>query len=190
MSFPFLLLAISVASGILVSSLFFLPSSASMPGLVAFLFAAWLAYFLRKTRLSLACALAAVFFLGAGLYFRAEQDYRHNSLAQLDLDGYADFTGRLYRSPSYGIDRTYLYLKTESIRYLGREQKAVGNLRVAVLHASKYPSPIHVNAGDKIKVNPGSRTSIGARTFIGRLSPKAHSSWNSSNGARRCRCRA
>ncbi len=162
---PFLFLAVSVASGILISSLLFLPSSVLMPGLVACLSAAWLAYFLRRTRLSLTCALAAVFFLGAGLYFRAEHNYQSNSLVQVSIDGYADFTGRLYRSPSYGTDRTYLYLKTESIRYLGREQKAVGNLRVAVLHASEYPSPLDFRAGDKIKISAQIQTSDDYRNF-------------------------
>jgi competence protein ComEC len=162
---PFLLLAVSLASGILLSSLVVLPLSVSVSGLVACLAAAWLAYFWRKTKLSLAMVLATVFFLGVGLYSQADQNYRHNSLTQFDFNGYADFIGRLFRSPSYGADRTYLYLKAESIRYLGREQKVEGNLRVAVLHASQYPSPLDFKAGDRIMVSAQIQTARDYRNF-------------------------
>jgi competence protein ComEC len=162
---PFLLLAVSLASGILLSSLVFLPLYVSVSGLLACLVSAWLAFFWRKNNLSLTFVLAAVFFLGIGLYSQADQSYRRNPLQHFDFSGYADFTGRLSRSPSYGTDRTYLYLRTESIHYLGREQRVEGNLRIAVLHASQYPSPLDLRAGDRIKVSAQIQTARDHRNF-------------------------
>ncbi len=165
MTSPFLRLAVSLASGILLSSLVFVPLSVSVSGLLVCLILAWLAFFWRKNNLTLAFVLAAVFFLGIGLYSQADQNYRHNPLQRFDFGGYADFTGRLSRSPSYGAERTYLYLRTESLNYLGREQTVEGNLRITVLHTAQYPSPLDLRAGDRIKVSAQIQTSRDHRNF-------------------------
>jgi competence protein ComEC len=115
--------------------------------------AAWLAYFRKRNTLAFALALPAALFLGWTLYAQHDTDYDRNPVKKFVLDGYADFSGRLYRSPSYGIGRTHLFLRVEKIGVQGRDIKARGNLRVAVLHPSVYPSTLRLEAGDRITVS-------------------------------------
>ncbi len=153
MPFPFLYLAISLASGILFSSLLSLPFLLCVLGLVGSLILSWLAFFLKKDGLAFAFILAATVFLGLSLYSRENKNYEKNPVKVFDFNGYADFYGRLYRSSSYGVGRTYLFLRVEKIRYLNKEEKAEGNLRVTVLHPGQYPSPLRLKVGDKVKVS-------------------------------------
>lgn len=153
MPFPFLYLAISLASGILFSSLLSLPFLLCALGLVGFLILSWLAFLLKKDGLAFAFILAATVFLGLSLYSRENKNYEKNPVKVFDFNGYADFYGRLYRSSSYGVGRTYLFLRVEKIRYLNKEEKAEGNLRVTVLHPGQYPSPLRLKVGDKVKVS-------------------------------------
>jgi competence protein ComEC len=153
MLFPFLYLAGLLSAGIFLASA--LPISLFIPvaALLACLVAAWPAYFRKRHRLALAFALPAALFLGWTLYALHDSRYEQNPVKEFDCDGYADFSGRLYRSPSYGVGRTHLFLRVEKIGVRGRDVKARGNLRVAVLHPSIYPSPLKLEAGDRIIVS-------------------------------------
>jgi len=153
MPFPFLYLAISLALGILFSSLLPLPFFICVLGLAGSLVFAWLTFFLKKNRLAFALSLIATFFLGLNLYSRENKVYEQNPIKRFDFNGYADFYGRLFKSPSYGVGKTYLFIKVEKISYLNKEEKAEGNLRVSVLHPAQYPSPLKLKVGDRIKVS-------------------------------------
>jgi competence protein ComEC len=150
---PFLYLAVSLSSGILLGSRFAPAPATAVAGLLTCLGTAWLAYSLKKNTLSLGLALLATAFIGAGIQARANSDYERNPVRELDFPGYADFYGRLYRSPSLGIGKTTLFLRTEKTSSQGREVKVRGNLRVTVLHPSSFPSPLEVKAGDRLKVS-------------------------------------
>jgi len=150
---PFLYLAVSLSSGILLGSWLAPAPATAVAGLLTCLGAAWLAHSLKKNTLSLGLALLATVFLGAGVYAQADSDYERNPVRELDIPGYADFWGRLYRSPSLGIGKTTLFLRAEKTSSQGREVKVRGNLRVTVLHPSAYPSPLEVRAGDRLKVS-------------------------------------
>ena len=151
--YPFLFLAISLALGILLASLVPLPLGLSVVGLLACLAAGWAAYLLRKNRGAFAAALLAAVFLGSGLCTKCGADYEANPLKKFDFAEYADFTGRLYASPGFGVGRTYLFLEVEKISFANREIEAPGRLRVTVLHPEKYPSPVRLKAGDRVKVS-------------------------------------
>ncbi|MEW5900365.1 MAG: DNA internalization-related competence protein ComEC/Rec2 [Acidobacteriota bacterium] len=153
MPFPFLYLASSLAAGILLSSLLLPSLLLSIGGLFFCLSSAWLAYFLRKDKACLAAALLALLFLGMGLQTRESSEYEKNAVKRFDFNGYADFSGRLFRSPAFGVGRTQLFLRLEKIAYRNREEKARGNLRVTVLHPSIYPSPLRLKVGDRVKVS-------------------------------------
>ena len=153
MPFPFLFLAISLASGILFSSLLSLPFLPCVLGLVGSLTVSWLFFLLKKDRLAFALILAATVLLGLNLHSRENRSYEKNPVKIFDFNGYADFYGRLYRSSSYGVGRTYLFLRVEKTCYLNTEEKAEGNLRVTILHPGKYPSPLKLKVGDRVKVS-------------------------------------
>jgi competence protein ComEC len=153
MLFPFLYLAGSLSSGIFLASVL---STALFIPVVAFLTSlatAWLAYFRKRDKLAFALALPATLLLGWTLYAQHDIDYERNPVKKFVLDGYSDFSGRLYRSPSYSVGRTHLFLRVEKISVQGRDLKARGNLRVTVLHPSVYPSPLKLKAGDRITVS-------------------------------------
>lgn len=153
MASPFLYLAVSLSSGILLGSRFTPAPAVVLIGLLAWLGAAWLSYAFRKNTLSFGLALLATTFLGACIQAKSDSDYERNPLKNLAVSGYADFLGRISRSPSYGNDRTYLFLKTERALYQGKELPVPGRLRVSVLHPSTYPSPLELKAGDSVKVS-------------------------------------
>jgi len=167
MACPFLFLAVSLASGILLGSRLAPAPAIAVIGLLTCLGAAWTAYSLKKNTLSLGLALLATIFLGANIYAQADNDYERNPIKKLDFSGYADFCGRLYRSPSFGIGRTTLFLRIEKASFQGREVKARGNLRVTVLHPSAYPSPLEVKAGDRVKVSAQLLSTHNFRNFGG-----------------------
>jgi competence protein ComEC len=153
MLFPLLHLAVSLSLGIYLASVFPIPLCVPVVSLVVSLAAAWLAYRREKNRFAFALALVSVLFVGWGLYAREDARYERNPVKTFAHDSYADFSGRLYRAASFGIDRTLLYLRVETIAVRGASTAARGNLRVAVLHSSTYPSPLGYRAGDRISVS-------------------------------------
>jgi len=153
MLFPFLYLAGSLSGGIYLASRFPVPLFIPVLALLISLAAGWLAYSRGKNRLPFTLTLASALFLGWSLYARHDIRYDRNLVKVFVHDGYADFSGRLYRSPSFGIGRTYLFIRVESIAVQGVSIAAQGNLRVTVLHASGYPSPLKFRTGDRISVS-------------------------------------
>jgi competence protein ComEC len=165
---PFVYLAVSLSAGILLGSRLAPGLAVAVIGLLTCAGTAWLAYSLKRNALSLGLALLATVFLGATTLTLASKDYEQNPLRGLNFPGYADFTGRIYRSPSFGIGRTALFLRTEKIFSQGTERKARGNLRITVLHPSTYPSPLEVRAGDRVRVSARPLSPEGFRNFGGR----------------------
>ncbi|MBN2408839.1 MAG: DNA internalization-related competence protein ComEC/Rec2 [Candidatus Aminicenantes bacterium] len=167
MACPLLYLGLSLSAGIGLG--FCLSPAPAIPaiGLLTCLAASWPAYFLKKNTLSLALALLATALLGAGAYAQADKDYSRNALRKLDFSGYADFVGRLYRSPSLGAGRTTLFLRVEDASFQGKKTAARGNLRVSVLHPSAYPSPLELKTGDRVKVSAQFLSARGFRNFGG-----------------------
>jgi competence protein ComEC len=153
MLFPFLFLAAGLSAGIFLGSVLSLAVFIPVTALLIFLAVAWLAYFRKVNRLAFVLALGAVFFLGWSRYAQSDTDYERNPVRTFAGGGYADFTGRLYRSPSYAIGRTHLFLRAERIGFQGGDTAARGNLRVAVLHRLVYPSPLRLKAGDRVRVS-------------------------------------
>jgi len=153
MPFPFLFLTISLSSGILFASQAPIPLLFLVFLLLASLIASWLGFALRHNRLAFAFILAATCFLGMTLYTERDHGYEDNALRRFGQAGYVDFSGRLYKSPSSGQGRTFLYLRVEKIRRLNREEKFEGNLRVSVLHPDRHPSPLKLLAGDRISLS-------------------------------------
>ena len=151
--FPFLFLATALAAGILLGSLLSLPTEVIVIGLLGSLTAAWAAYLMRRQRGAFAAVLIAAVFLGSGWYAKESRDYEANALKRFDYGDYADFSGRLFRSPGFAVGKTYLYVDVERISFANKEIEARGNLRVTVLHPDKYPSPIRLRAGDRVKVS-------------------------------------
>ncbi len=153
MARPLLYLAVSLCGGILLASLLAPAPGGAAVGLLTCLGAAWLSYFSDRNTLALVLALSATAFLGAGLYSQSGLDYDRNSLKNLPFPGYADFHGRISRSPSLGIGRTSLYLKTDQVHFQRKAFHVQGRLRVSVLHRSTYPPPLDFKTGDRIKVS-------------------------------------
>jgi len=152
MRFPFLYLAISLSAGIATASLVNVPSFLSLCLIGFALCCAWLAYGFRRNRFSFGFILVTTFFIGFSLYQHESREYENNPLHHFDLAAYADFTGRLYQSPSLGPGRTVLFLKVEKIRFQNREEAIRGNLRVSVLHPDSFFSPLQLRAGDRVRI--------------------------------------
>ncbi len=165
MACPFLYLAVSLSSGIILGSRLAHTPVIILSALLISLCSAWLAYSLKKNTLSLGLVLLATLILGAAIHTHAKNENERNSVKRLDLSGYTDFYGRLYRSPSLGLGRTTVFLRTEKIAIRGREVEARGNLRVSVLHPSAYPSPLEVRSGDRVRISAQLQPAPGLRNF-------------------------
>ncbi len=152
MPFPFLFLVVSLAAGIFVASLMSWPILVPFSFMAVALICAFLAYWRHYNRLSMGFLLGTTFFLGLVVYTHQDHLYENNALRRFDLPAYADFTGHLYRSPSFGQGVTFLYLKVEKIRFQNREEKVKGNLLVSIHHPEQYPSPLRLRAGEMVCV--------------------------------------
>ena len=153
MPFPFFFLAIALALGILFSELLSLPLLLWILGFFGILLLAWLFYSIRKNYFSFLLVLIATFFLGASLHFQEAKTYESTPLRHFEAEDYVDIYGKLYRSPSSGKDRTYLFLEVEKIRSQDRLEEIRGRVKVTVSHPSQYPPPFRLFTGDKIKVS-------------------------------------
>ena len=165
MPFPFLFLAISLASGILLSTLLSFSLLTWILSLMASLACAWLFFLLRKEGQAFLFILISTLLLGASLYSLSNRNFDDNSLRKLRLSNYADFYGTLYKSPSRGPDSDFLFIKVKKVFYENEEQKIRGNLRVTVHHSSEFSSPLKLFVHDKIKVSARLLSSRGYRNF-------------------------
>ena len=165
MRFPFLFLALSLASGILLASLLSLPLFSWILSLAASLACGWLCYSIHKNKLAFVFVLLATVLLGAGLYTSTNIDFEDNSLRKLEFTAYADFTGNIYKSPSRGLDKDVLFIRVEKVSYQNKEQKIRGNLRVTVPHSSEHALPHDLFVHDKVKVSARLLPHHGFRNF-------------------------
>ncbi|NQT80427.1 MAG: DNA internalization-related competence protein ComEC/Rec2 [Candidatus Aminicenantes bacterium] len=153
MPFPFLFLALSLALGILFSSLLSFSLLSLVLSMIACLACAWLLYPLQKHKLSFLFVLFTTFLFGASLYTFSSRSFEENSLRKLKQTTYTDFYGTLYKSPSFGIAKDYLFLKVKKVVYQNKEEKINGNLRITVPRSSEFPAPLSLYARDKVKVS-------------------------------------
>ena len=153
MPFPFLFLALPFVTGILFSSFVSISLLSLVLSLVASLACAWLFYLIRREKNSFVCILLSTFLFGACLYSVSDSHFEGNALHSLKYTEAADFIGTLYKSPSYGHDRDFLFLKVEKVLYQNTEKKIKGNLRITVPHSSVFPSSLNLFTHDKIKVS-------------------------------------
>jgi len=121
--------------------------------MIACLACAWLLYPLQKHKLSFLFVLFTTFLFGASLYTFSSRSFEENSLRKLKQTTYADFYGTLYKSPSFGIVKDYLFLKVKKVVYQNKEEKINGNLRITVPRSSEFPAPLSLYARDKVKVS-------------------------------------
>ena len=153
MPFPFLFLALSLIIGIWLSSTFALPLGPAVIILAAGLAWAWIFFALKKHTIGFLFLLLATAGLGAGVYSSFDERYEQNPVHNFQQSTYADFYGTLYRSPSPGLDRDYLYLRVEKIVYGNKDERARGNLRISVPHSTEFPSRRDLTTGDFLKVS-------------------------------------
>ena len=165
MRFPFLFLAVSLILGILLSSLLSLPLFSWILSLVASLTCGWLCYSIQKNKLAFIFILLSTFLLGASLYTSAHINFENNSLRKLEFTSYADFTGKLYKSPSRGLDRDVLFISVEKVSYQNTEHKTRGNLRISVSHSPEFALPDNLYVHDKVKISARLLPVHGFRNF-------------------------
>ncbi|MGD2246506.1 MAG: DNA internalization-related competence protein ComEC/Rec2 [Candidatus Aminicenantes bacterium] len=151
--------------GILLSSLLSLPLYSWVLSLVASLTCGWLCYSIQKHKLAFTFILLSTFLLGASLYTSAHINFENNSLRKLEFTSYADFTGKLYKSPSRGQDRDVLFIRVEKVFYQNTEHKIRGNLRVSVPHSSEFALPEDLFVHDRVKVSARLLPLHGFRNF-------------------------
>ncbi len=183
MAFPFLFLALSLASGILLSSLLSFTLLTWILSLLASLASAWLLFLLRKERQAFFIILISTFLLGASLYSFSSKNFDENSLHRLKLSNYADFYGTLYKSPSLGPDKDILFLKVKKVFYENKQENIKGNLRVTVPHSSVSSSPLRLFVHDKVKVSASLLSSKGYSNFKASTSNAYFKSQNIHNRA-------
>lgn len=165
MAFPFLYLAISFVAGILFSHFLLSPLWAFVLILAISLTVSWMLFFFNRIRLSFFCLLISVFLLGANLHTYQNKNFSENALHILKHEGYVDFFGIIYKSPSIGKDRDYLYLKVKKVIYKNREENIDGNLRVTVYRSSPHSSLSNFFVGDQIIVSAHLLSSKGFQNF-------------------------
>ncbi len=153
MPFPFLFFALSLASGILASSLLSFSIVTLILSLFVCLGCAWLSFFFKKDRFSLLLLLLTTIIFGASLYSFSNKGYERNSLRKLKDTDYIDFYGRLYRSPSRGTDSDFLFMKVEEVVHQNKTEKIKGNLRITVSKSKEFPSSLELFVGDRIRVS-------------------------------------
>jgi len=150
---PFLFPVCSLAAGVWLAPRLGLPAGRALGLAGGILAAGWLAFFLTKAkRIVVFCILLAALFIGVAAYSIADKAYESNSAHRLRAESYSEFTGRLYRSPSRGTDRDYLYIRMEKATVDGREELHAGNLRVTLPHSEEFPRTTRLLTGDKVRV--------------------------------------
>jgi len=102
---------------------------------------------------------------GSALFTYHEKKFEENALHKLRISSYADFYGRLYKSPANGQNRDYLFLKVEKISFQNREVKVQGNLRITLPRSSEKSRLIYLNTHDKIKISAQLSSFDGYRNF-------------------------
>ena len=165
MSYPFLFLALSLASGIALSSLLPLPISLAFLILAVCILCSWIFFFFKKHTLTFLLILLSTVFLGSSLNLFHQKNFENNPLHTLEEDDYAEFYGTLYKSISRGQDSDYLYLRVEKVIRGNKEERMKGNMRVTVPHSKDFPEPLSLYTHDRVKVSARFLSSKGSRNF-------------------------
>jgi competence protein ComEC len=95
----------------------------------------------------------SMIFIGASLYTLHDRSYTTNSLHAFRTDQYADFYGRLYKSPTRGLETDILDIEVDRIRYHNQEGATQGNLRVTIPHSPGNTKIRNLLVDDRIKVS-------------------------------------
>lgn len=166
MFFPFLYPTLSLAAGILLSSLAAPPLAAGILPMIFCLACAWIFFLaLEKTAIAFAFILLAFFFLGSSMHTYQNDSFETNSLKNLKSDEYIDFQGRLYKSISRGRESDFLFLRVEKVAIHSEQKKMRGNLRISVPHTQEMSSDLELCLGDEIRVSAKLSPSQGYRNF-------------------------
>jgi len=153
MQFPLFFLVISLAAGILLSSLFSISIPAAISALLISLTSTWLFFLFRKNKSAFAFLLLTVLFLGSTLHTSRNRAFKDNPLHKFKSTAYSDFIGSLYKSPSRGNNRDFLFLKVEKVVFNNQEEKIKGNLRISIPISSGTSYLRSLLVHDKIKVS-------------------------------------
>jgi competence protein ComEC len=166
MLFPFFFLTLSLAGGILLSSLVSFSLGAGIAAMVGCLVFSWIFFSaLRKTKLAFVFILLACLFLGWSWHTHWYYTFINNPLKTLASEGYIDFQGKLYKSITRGHETDHLFLKLEKIFAGNQEKKMKGNLRISVPHVLGASSGLDLHTHDKIKVSAKLTSSHGFNNF-------------------------
>lgn len=165
MSFPFLFLALALGTGILFFSLLPVALSIQVLLILILLLSGWLFFKLGVYRVSFLVLLLTTFFLGGALFTLNHKEYSKNALRTIHVSDYADFIGTVTKSPGYGRESDYLYLKVEEIKIGTKREKHRGNLRVTIPHSSEFPMRSDWVVNDKLRVSAKLISSKGYQNF-------------------------
>jgi competence protein ComEC len=83
----------------------------------------------------------------------------------LNASSYIDFYGKLYKSPSQGLNRDYLYLRVEKIQHENREKRIQGNIRISLPKSDESSLLYELTVHDRIKVSAQLSSIKGYRNF-------------------------
>ncbi|MBD3413172.1 MAG: DNA internalization-related competence protein ComEC/Rec2 [Candidatus Aminicenantes bacterium] len=166
MAFPFLFVVLSFAAGILFSSLLSLPLVWLAVLLLFNLIIAWLSLTaFRRNKSAFIFLLTSTFFLGAAWHSQAAKQYQNNPLRHFKSDSYVDIMGVICKSPSFSMDRIYLYLKTKEISTQNKTEQIKGNLRVSIPNNKNSDIIEKLLVRDKVKVSAKISSRHGFRNF-------------------------
>lgn len=171
MRYPCLSLAVATAAGILAASTADPPLFFAAAVFLSLLAGAWAAFLAGRDRPAFVLALAAAAAFGGSLHAVEDARYSDNVLRSLQIEGYADFSGILVKSPSRGLGRDVLLVHVRTIRYRGREFPAEGRLRVSI--------PVTELGGGRIRLHNRDRVRVSAQLSQGGDSHNFHAPFHS-----------
>ncbi len=168
MAFPLLFVVLCLSLGILFASSVSLPLCVLVAAMFLSLIGAWMSLARHKNLiLTLTSLLLSCFFLGGGLFTLSDSRYKTNALTIIETREYIDFQGRLYKTPTSGLDRQFLFLKVEKIFREGRSENMDGRLRISLLPSSQLKNSPELSPGDRIRVSARISARGGTSNFQG-----------------------
>jgi competence protein ComEC len=166
MPHPFLPLTAALAGGILFHRVIPIHPAVFSGLACASLISAWALFLFRRRMFPVfILILFCSFFLGAGFYSHTETAFAQNKLHNLHAENYLDLTGTLIKSPSFGIDNDYLYVKVTKIRAFRKTIPVSGKLRLTVPRTDYSLRLKKIFAGDKIQASARLNNSRGFKNF-------------------------
>ncbi len=173
MSAPLLLPAISLVSGLLLSSALEANFSLTLVVILGILLtSAWLSYILKAPGPAFWLILSCFFMAGFSLYSLELTVYQKNPLKQLKAEGYLDFQGKVLKSPERRPDRDILTVGIQEVEIAGEKIELNGNLRLTVAHSSTGRQPLELLAGDRIAFSAALSPENSFRNFFPDFMPR------------------